>query len=155
MGNLRNNARDYSILRRPRLTSLNSIICIARVVFFSILLFICISTPVSKAKAQAFDFSKEKIVLYGGVSSVPISSNDFEDFHISDFERFGLGSREGRVLAPLSENDPSRSTGILLGSKYEYSNEMDYLIELGFTFGKINFYQILIGLNYTILDKNK
>ena len=65
---------------------------------------------VSVANAQ---FDMEKLTVYGGVSILPVKTVDFEDFHISDWENYGLGSSEGRVVVPLEANKPKTSIGII------------------------------------------
>ncbi len=57
------------------------------------------------------------IKVYGGVQFNGTSSTDFENFDISDWERFGLvsqnsSSAEGRVRVPLGDVDAS---GLKLG----------------------------------------
>ena len=37
----------------------------------------------------------EDITYYGGINSDAIISEDFEDFHISDWEKYGLGAQIG------------------------------------------------------------
>ena len=52
-------------------------------------------------QAQLF----EDYTVYGGLSGVNITTSDFTNFHVSDWEQFGLDALEGRVAVPLGDND--------------------------------------------------
>ena len=107
----------------------------------------------SVANAQ---FDMTKLTVYGGVSILPVKTVDFEDFHISDWENYGLGTSEGRVLVPLETNKPkSMSIGVLLGANYELSEKLNALLEINYAVSGISITQALVGINYSLVDNDK
>ena len=101
---------------------------------------------------NAQSFEKELLTVYGGISIIPVKAIDFEDFHISDWENYGLGTSEGRVVVPLASNTPGNSIGLNLGVNYELSEKLSALFEINYSFTGISITQILLGVNYSFVQ---
>lgn len=100
-------------------------------------------------------FSIDSLFVYGGISYIPIKTVDFFDVHISDWERFGLGTSEGRVEVPLLDNAPGSSPGLALGAHYFLNETWSGSVDLTYTFSGINLIQALLGVHYKIMDGSK
>ena len=105
-------------------------------------------------KSQSL-FDKGQLTYFIGAKTVPLKTNDFEDFHISDWESFGLGPQEGRVFVPLASSEPKNSIGIVLGANYAFTEKIEGLIEFSYAPGDFNTTQLLFGANYFFFTKDK
>ena len=102
--------------------------------------------------AQSFD----NFDVYGGISSVTVSTSDFTNFHISDHESYGLGAIEGRVAVPLGDNDiAGQNMSILLGATSPISSRIDALLEVQVGFGDVSYGAAFTGLNLKLINGNK
>lgn len=106
------------------------------------------------ASSQSF-FETGELTYYLGAKTVPLQTRDFEDFHISDWEGFGLGSQEGRVSVPLANSEPESSIGVTIGAMYGFTEKTDILAELTLGFGGFSTTQLLFGANYYFYVKEK
>jgi len=98
----------------------------------------------------------ENITYYGGLNSGSILSEDFSDFHISDWVRFGLGGAEGRVAMPLSEKDPEgANAGILLGAIVPVNDRMNGFAEVQAGLGETTMIGLYAGVTYNVINGEK
>lgn len=105
------------------------------------------------ASLQSFcQFDPNNLGYHFGIIRVPLSSEGFENFHISDWQDFGLGSVEGRVEVPLAEENPSFTTGLLGGLIYRFNDKWNGIMELGIGFTDFATFGLILGAEYTIVD---
>jgi hypothetical protein len=103
----------------------------------------------------------QSIKIYGGLSTYGVSTTDFQDFHISDWENYGLksvnpSSSEGRVSVPLSEKIPSAiNLGIFLGGAYSLSEKLDVVGELQYGLASTQYIGVFLGIDYNLIEKEK
>lgn len=103
------------------------------------------------------------MAVYLGVNSKTVTSNDFTDFCISDWQYYGLMSEnssnsEGRILVPLSKAQPKTSSvGLSIGIDYSSKRlqGLNYLFEFQGSFSKPKVRSGAFGLNYDFLQKEK
>jgi len=99
--------------------------------------------------AQSYD-------VYGGISSVTVSTSDFTNFHISDHQDWGLGASEGRVAVPLGDNDiAGQNMSILLGATSPISSRIDALLEAQVGFGDVSYAAAFTGINLKLINGSK
>ncbi len=80
--------------------------------------------------AQADESPVRPLTVYLGMGTSPLETVDFVDFHVSDWEKYGLGGAEGRVSLPLSERAYSgQAGGILLGIESEIQEGISVFAE--------------------------
>jgi hypothetical protein len=91
------------------------------------------------------------IKAYATLGMQGINNQNMLDFHISDWQEFGLGSLEGRVSVPLSERQLSSSVFFNIGAEFAERVTLD--ISIGF--GKINFVSGMLGGNYKFIKGEK
>jgi len=102
--------------------------------------------------AQSF----ETIDVYGGASSITITSTDFNNFHISDWERYGLGTHEGRVAVPLGDNDiAGQNFNFLIGASSPLISRVDLLGEAHVRLGDVSYNAFFLGANLNILNNDR
>ncbi len=107
---------------------------------------------VSKVDAQ------NKLSVYGGLNLAGISVTDFVNFHISDWQNYGLKSTdptslEGRVAVNLADKKPSSLTiGGVLGVYYYLAPKLDALVEAQATFSGVTYLAAFVGLKYDIVS---
>ena len=100
----------------------------------------------------------ENITYYGGLNSGSILSEDFSDFHISDWVTYGLGvgGAEGRVAMPLSEKDPEgANVGILLGAIAPVNDRMNGFAEVQAGLGETTMIGLYAGVTYNVINGEK
>lgn len=96
--------------------------------------------------------------IYGGVNAITVVSEDFVNFHISDWQDYGLKltnpySAEGRVAIPLGEYDPAGGNpGVFLGISVPVNSQMDALLEVQATIGDFLYGGIYVGANYKFIN---
>lgn len=97
--------------------------------------------------------SSFKIPVYGGLNFGQTSSEDFENFHLSDWENYGTGTSEGRTECNLGEKEPSAvNYGIMLGARYEFIKDLSALAEIQLNFSSgVNLFGIYAGVNYDFI----
>jgi hypothetical protein len=99
--------------------------------------------------------------LYGGIQTQQASSTDFVDFHISDWENYGLlaldpSSSEGRVAVNLTDVEPGFiNLGLFIGADYSLSEKLSVLGEVQFNLSGISNLGINAGLTYNWLNSEK
>jgi len=108
----------------------------------------------------AFSFGQienmENLTIYGGVNSNAIFSEDFQDFHISDWKDYGLGGNEGRVNIALADKDPEGSNlGILVGAKYMLNDRIDSFGEIQVGLGETTMIGLYAGVTYNLINGDK
>ena len=105
--------------------------------------------------------SSPPITIYGGVHSNTIETSDFNNFHISDWETYGLksessSSAEGRLNVPLADKDPGGSNlNLLLGAISQVSNNLDGLAEVQVGLGDLTYVSLYVGANYKLINSGK
>jgi hypothetical protein len=115
--------------------------------FFSLLLL-----HLSLVNAQT-DKSKS-ISLYGGLNLYSLSTKDFKDFDISDWESYGLrhedpSSLEGRVRIKIADKDPKGlKVGFMIGSLLPISSKTDLLAEIQHASSSVSLTNLYIGINH-------
>jgi len=101
----------------------------------------------------------QKITLYASGSYTSLATSDFENFDISDWQRYGIKcndpySAEGRVRLPLKDNDVSgMKWGVLGGLIYPLSERLGALAEVQYSFK--NDFKLLggfLGINYDLIN---
>lgn len=109
------------------------------------LILICFSIGYS----QSF----EKFDTYFGISSTNVSTTDFKNFHISDWEAYGLGSGEGRVAVPLGDNDiAGQNLSILVGGISPLYSRIDAIVEGHVGLGSISYIAGFAGINLKLIN---
>ncbi len=98
--------------------------------------------------------SAQNFKLYGGVSYQGVNTDDFNDFHISDWERF-RGASEGRVNAPLSSKNANNSIGAHVGAQYDLGDRFGLILEGSLGFGNVSYYAVTGGINYNFISGEK
>lgn len=102
----------------------------------------------------------QRYQVYGGLLSSGIVSEDFKDFHISDWQKYGLkilnpSSNEGRVAVKLSKEKPaSQILGIGLGANYLFSDRLQTTVELQGGYSKISFGAALVGFKLDLIKSD-
>lgn len=91
-----------------------------------------------------------------GFSSAPdINCEDFENFHVSDWQEFGLGMEqgEGRIAVPLRDKQYAGSTrGFFIGFGGNAAENFGVLFDMPFTFGNdIWGMDLMAGVRYDFL----
>ncbi len=106
--------------------------------------------------AVAYSFSQS---VYGGINMMQFQTSDFENFHISDWEEYGLLSEdpyslEGRVAIPLGDNDiAGEKYGFFLGLSSPVNNLVDAIVEGQGTINKnMQYYALYAGANVKLLN---
>lgn len=121
---------------------------------FKTIMILLISIPLHLS-GQSENMS-DNITYYGGLNAGSIISEDFSDFHISDWVQYGLGGAEGRVAVPLSEKDPEgANAGILLGARVPVNDRMYGFAEVQAGLGEITMIGLYAGVTYNILNGEK
>jgi len=114
---------------------------------------------VTSLYGQAFDISK--VTYYGGIHSNNISTSGFANFHLSDWETYGLkndnsSNAEGRVNVPLGDKDITGNImGIYFGSEYPMTNRINSLVELQVGLGKVTYGAAFLGIEVNVIKKDK
>lgn len=99
--------------------------------------------------------------IHAGLTSLPLQTSGFDDFHISDWERYGLkilnsSSAEGRVSVPLSSFQGSNLTvGIGAGLYYGLTDGIDAGADFQFGFGSANTFTFLLGTDLKLINGDK
>ena len=99
--------------------------------------------------------------LYGGVQTQQASSSDFVNFHISDWENYGLlandpFSAEGRVAVNLVDVEPGFiNLGVFLGADYSFSDKISVLGEVQYNLSGVSNLGINLGGTYNWLNSEK
>lgn len=89
--------------------------------------------------------------VYAGASYIPLAIDGLRDFHISDFEQFGTGPAEGRVLVPLGrEKNPGKIGGTIGLSMDPIFLELSYL-----PFSKSSYLQVNAGIEIPAVNKER
>jgi len=79
--------------------------------------------------------------VYAGIYSPPLETIDFENFHVSDWEQYGLGGAEGRVSLPLSSKSFSGfAPGLTLGATAVLAENFSVFVELAGTLPDKDFF---------------
>lgn len=110
---------------------------------------------ISKIDAQS------NITLYVGGNLTGVNVTDFQNFHISDWQNYGLkvlnpGSAEGRVAVNLADKKPSSITmGAVVGLFYNLAPKLDGLVEAQITFSGVEYKAAFIGIKYDIVSSEK
>ena len=95
----------------------------------------------------------EDFTLYGGLSGVNVTTSDFSNFHVSDWERFGLDATEGRVAVPLGDNDiAGPNLNILVGAYSPLLNKLDGFAEAQVGVGDVSYVAVFLGVDFKFLD---
>lgn len=113
------------------------------------------------------DFYSQKyspsFALYIGVNSKSVTSTDFSDFCISDWQYYGLMSenssnQEGRILVPLNNAKP-KSSAVGLSFGFDYSSKrvqrLNYLFEFQGSFSRPKVRSGAFGINFDFIQKEK
>jgi len=99
--------------------------------------------------------------IYGGIQTQQASSSDFVNFHISDWENYGLlaidpSSAEGRVAVNLTDVEPGFiNLGVFVGADYSLSEKLSALAEIQFNLSGISNLGINAGITYNWLNSEK
>lgn len=105
--------------------------------------------------------AQNKVSIYGGLNLTGVSVNEFENFHISDWENYGLlsldpNSAEGRVAVNLANKKPSSLTvGAVLGLFYSLAPKLDALVEVQITFSRVEYKAAFVGIKYDLVSTEK
>ncbi|MDW3195087.1 MAG: hypothetical protein R8G66_22125 [Cytophagales bacterium] len=102
----------------------------------------------------AQSFNRENITYSIGIIRMPLESEDFNDFHISDWQDFGLGSIEGRVAVPLSEERATSSYGVTGALLYNFNEKWTGLLELGLGVTDFFVLDFMVGAEYALINAN-
>jgi len=103
----------------------------------------------------------ENLKIYGGVNVAGSSSTDFTNFHISDWENYGLvsvdpSSNEGRVAVNLKEMEAaSVSAGIFVGADYSLSKRFSAIGEVQYSLSGISQLGVGLGINFKVISGEK
>jgi hypothetical protein len=99
--------------------------------------------------------------IYGGIQTQQASSTDFVNFHISDWENYGLlandpSSLEGRVAVNLTDVEPGFiNLGIFVGADYSLSDKLSALGEIQYNLSGISNLGINAGVTYNWTNSEK
>lgn len=106
--------------------------------------------------------SKMPVSVYVVVGAVPFATSDFQDFDVSDWQKYGLrsedpGSLEGRVRLPLREDNPNGynpcvNLGINIPVGSRFSLPLDIMYASGNNFLA---YAISLGISYNLIERKK
>lgn len=90
---------------------------------------------------------------YLGAVQLPLEISGVEDIAVSDWQNYGLGPAEGRVVLPLSGGAAEGSHwGAALGAYRYFTPRMSYLMEGQIAFASsTNLINLLVGLNWDML----
>ncbi len=97
----------------------------------------------------------QEITYYGGLNMNTISTQDFNNFHISDWETYGLGTStsEGRVSIPLGDRDVAgENPGILLGATTPIGSGLNAIGEIQYGLGNVTYIGLFTGVSYALID---
>lgn len=73
--------------------------------------------------------NKLSLCVYGGLSYNGVTNKNFEDFHISDWQDFGLGGYEGRVAVPLSKRKRNSAIALYIGGELGFTKKDAIILE--------------------------
>lgn len=99
--------------------------------------------------------------VYGGIQTQQASSTDFVNFHISDWENYGLlavdpSSQEGRVAVNLTDVEPGFiNLGIFVGADYSLTDKLSALGEIQYNLSGISNLGINAGVTYNWANSEK
>ncbi|MAI86672.1 MAG: hypothetical protein CMF99_05870 [Candidatus Marinimicrobia bacterium] len=95
----------------------------------------------------------EDYTVYGGLSGVNITTSDFTNFHVSDWEQFGLDGLEGRVAVPLGDNDiAGPNLNVLVGAYSPLLNRLDGFAEAQVGVGDVSYVAVFLGVDFKVMD---
>jgi hypothetical protein len=108
-------------------------------------------------------FDQKLLRIYGGLSVGSVNTSNFNNFCISDWEKYGLlsqnsSSSEGRVIVGLSDAETEyKFTGMKLGgfigADYEVMEKGRVLFEYNYNFGtNFSMMGFSLGFNYDLLS---
>ena len=120
----------------------------------------CLIVSLPQANAQKRRLL-DRFKIYGGLNMNGTSSKDFDNFHISDWQNYGLlsqdpESEEGRVAVNLSDKKPkSMTTGIHFGIGFAITKKLDVELELQKGFSGVEYTGIFASVNYDFYQKKR
>ena len=87
--------------------------------------------------AAAADDGTKKTGIRFSLASMPMTIEGLEDAHISDWEKFGLGGSEGRMLLAMGDGNMASTAmpGLRFGGAYRLMPALDLGGECAFHFG--------------------
>jgi|TARA_Y100000310_G_scaffold141281_1_gene140702 hypothetical protein len=101
--------------------------------------------------AQGLD--PKAMTYYGGISINSITTSEFQNFHLSDWEDYGLGGSEGRVSIPLGDKDPAGTNLSFLGGGISpLSDNLNAIVEFQIGLGDISYTALYVGVTYNLIN---
>ena len=101
--------------------------------------------------AQGLD--PKAMTYYGGISINSITTSEFQNFHLSDWEDYGLGGSEGRVSIPLGDKDPAGTNLSFLGGGISpLSDNLNAIVEFQIGLGNISYTALYVGVTYNLIN---
>lgn len=106
----------------------------------------------------AQDLDPKTMTYYGGISMNSITTSEFENFHISDWQSYGLLSEnpyssEGRVSIPLGDKDPAGSNLSFLGGVISpLSDNLNAIVEFQMGLGDVSYTGLYLGVTYNLIN---
>ena len=95
----------------------------------------------------------EDYTVYGGLSGVNITTSDFTNFHVSDWQTWGLEESEGRVADPLGDNDiAGPNLNVLVGAYSPLLNRLDGFAEAQVGVGDVSYVAVFLGVDFKFMD---
>lgn len=113
--------------------------------------------------AQLYSADLPPIRVYGGLSVGSVKTTDFNNFCISDWEKYGLlsknaSSQEGRVIVGLKESEDKykysgMKIGAFIGADKDIFENGQALVEFQYNMGtNFSMMGISLGLNYDLVN---
>ena len=90
--------------------------------------------------------------LYIGVGSMPLIVEGMADAHVSDWEKFGLGGAEGRMMLAMADGNINSAAlpGIEFGATYNLIPNLDVGLAMGFYVGDITGASVSLAADYYV-----
>ena len=104
----------------------------------------------------AIDLDPKAMTFYGGINMNSITTSEFENFHISDWQNYGIGGAEGRVSIPLRDKDPAGSNmNLLVGASLPISDKLNALAEFQMGLGSVSYTAVYLGGTFNLINGEK
>ena len=106
----------------------------------------------------AQDLDPKTMTYYGGISMNSITTSEFKNFHISDWQSYGLlsensSSSEGRVSIALGDKDPAGSNLSFLGGVISpLSDNLNAFVEFQMGLGDVSYTGLYLGVTYNLIN---
>jgi flagellar basal body-associated protein FliL len=116
-------------------------------------------TSIEKPALNSYKGREDEITVLGSqgrgtriiisYTNLPLSTIDFSDVHVSDWELHRVSGNEGRVLLPLSDANAKEGHTLNIGAEFlNPSRPYRMVLDLDLRFGSLFYFQFMGGLKF-------